>query len=126
MRFRAFCLRGMRWGDALGGTFWQKGSPYTPLQKLLGKGICADGMCVQILIYRALCLRELVGRDVLDAPQSAINVPFVQILICRGVGFVDLCAIPFLVVDTTHPPLTRSPFPRKGRLADSKHLAIDG
>ena len=37
-------------GDALGGIFLKKGSPYNPFQKLLKKGFYTDGMFVQILI----------------------------------------------------------------------------
>ena len=80
---RAFCetkdLQILICGDALGGTFFQKGSPYEPFQKLLEKGFFTDGMWVQILIYRALCLHIFVGGDVkgLFAILSANRVRFV-------------------------------------------------
>ena len=56
-----------------------KRSPLQPLPKAFEKWGFTDGMCVQILICRALCLRELVGRDVkgLFAILSANRVRFV-------------------------------------------------
>ena len=69
-----FCtLFSPRREDALGGTFWQKGSPYNPFQKLLKKGIFTDGSLVQILIYRIVqTIRRL---DVFAHAQYNVVIP---------------------------------------------------